>query len=220
MTSLQKRARQIQALLNELIPNPSIPLVFSDPYTLLIATLLSAQCTDERVNRITPILFSKAATPGEMIQLTIEEITKIIRPCGLSKTKAKHIWKLSALLLEKYNGRVPQSLAALEELPGVGHKTASVVLVHAFSLPAFPVDRHIFRSARRWHLSTGTTVRKVEEDLKKLFPKEEWGKIHLQIILAARQFCPARPHATSNCPICSHLLTEERPRAARCPWTS
>jgi endonuclease-3 len=195
----------IQKLLNELIPNPTIPLLFSDPYTLLIATLLSAQCTDERVNKVTPLLFSKAATPLEMIRLSVEEIATLIRPCGLNKTKAKHIRALSVILLEKYEGQVPSSLVALEGLPGVGHKTASVVLLHAFSRPAFPVDRHIFRSAHRWHLSTGKTVRQVEEDLKKLFPKNEWGRLHLQIILAARQFCPARPHTVDDCPICSQL---------------
>lgn len=205
MSRLQKRAECIRLLLDELVPNPAIPLHFSDPFTLLIATLLSAQCTDERVNRVTPALFSKASTPWEMVQMSTEEIEMIIRPCGLSKTKAKHIWKLSSILLEKHQGQVPSSLPDLEELPGVGHKTASVVLVHAFSLPAFPVDRHILRSARRWGLSQGTTVRKVEEDLKKLFLKDEWGKMHLQIILAARRFCPARPHTAASCPICSRL---------------
>lgn len=205
MSPLKKRAAYIQKLLNELVSHPAIPLLFSDPYTLLIATLLSAQCTDERVNRVTPLLFAKASTPWEMIRLFPEEIETIIRPCGLSKTKAKHIWKLSSLLLEKHQGQVPSSLSALEELPGVGHKTASVVLVHAFSLPAFPVDRHILRSARRWGLSQGKTVTKVEEDLKKLFPQAEWGKLHLQIILAARKWCPARPHTADSCPICSRL---------------
>lgn len=208
MDSLKKKqayAHRVKEVLERLVPHPVIPLSFSDPYTLLVAALLSAQCTDERVNRVTKKLFQRASTPSEMVVLSIDEIEAIIRPCGLSKTKAKNIWNLSQILLQKYQEKVPASLEALESLPGVGRKTASIVLVQAFSIPAFPVDRHIFRSAHRWKLSRGTSTRKVEEDLKKLFAKEEWGTVHLLIILAARTFCPARPHRSSECPICSEL---------------
>lgn len=209
MMSVKKRAECIRRLLNALIPHPTIPLSYSNPYTLLIATLLSAQCTDERVNKVTPILFDAASTPRRMLQLSPEEIEAIIRPCGLAKTKAKHIWKLSSKLIEQYKGQVPSSLKALESLPGVGHKTASVVLVQAFSIPAFPVDRHIFRSARRWGLSIGTTVEQVEKDLKHLFPRKDWGRLHLQMILAARQWCTARLHTAAFCPICSKIDTSD-----------
>lgn len=195
----------IVAILNELVPNPTIPLHFHDSYTLLIAVLLSAQCTDERVNKVTPLLFAKAFTPQAMVKLGIPEIEKIVRPCGLYKTKAKHIWQLSEMLLHIYGGKVPCTLEELETLPGVGHKTASVVLVQGFHKPAFPVDRHILRSARRWHLSDKTTVEGVEGDLKRLFPKKLWGRLHLQMILAARTYCPARPHDVANCSICSRL---------------
>lgn len=202
---MDARVKRLRALLDELVPNPTIPLHFSDPYTLLIAVLLSAQCTDERVNRVTLVLFLKASTPQSMVALGISAIENSIRPCGLYKTKAKHILQLSKMLIEIYDGTVPNTLKELELLPGVGHKTASVVLSHAFGRPAFPVDRHIFRSARRWHLSDKTTVQGVEEDLKRLFPKKDWGRLHLQIILAARQFCPARPHDAHQCPICSRF---------------
>ena len=199
------KPKEIQKILHHYFPNPEIPLLHKDPYTLLIAVLLSAQCTDKRVNQITPLLFAKASTPKEMIQLTPEEIAAIIRPCGLSKTKANAIWKLSCQLLEKHRGKVPKSFKSLEALPGVGHKTASVVMSQAFHKPAFPVDTHIHRCAKRWHLSHGKTVEQTEKDLKRLFPKSSWNKLHLQIIYFARTFCPARSHKVEKCPVCKEL---------------
>lgn len=193
----------VSKILDEYCGKPKIPLAHKDPYTLLIAVLLSAQCTDERVNRITPLLFAKADTPEKMEKLSVEEIEAIIRPCGLSNRKAEAIQKLSKILREKYKGQVPASLKKLEELPGVGHKTASVVMVQAFHKAAFPVDTHIIRSANRWGLSHAKTAGGVEKDLKKLFPKNQWGKIHLQIILFARRYCKARPHDPKACPMCS-----------------
>ncbi len=196
----------IRNRLDEYFPAPlPIPLNHSDPYTLLIAVLLSAQSTDVRVNQITPLLFALASTPEEMAQLDVAEIEKIIRPIGLSPQKSKAIYELSHLLLEKHGGEVPKSFEALEALPGVGHKTASVVRVQAFNIPAFPVDTHIFRCAHRWGLSKAKTVEGVEKDLKELFDPEEWGKIHLQIIFFARRFCKARGHKNQNCPICRSL---------------
>jgi endonuclease-3 len=199
----QKIADHVKDLLDRFIPSPSVPLYHTDPFTLLVAVLLSAQCTDERVNTITPRLFSVASTPDAMAKLPIETIQEIIYSCGLSKRKATAIKKLSHEIVTRFNGHVPSSLQALESLPGVGHKTASVLLVQAFGIPAFPVDRHIFRCAHRWKLSSGKTVRAVENDLKKLFPKQLWGKIHLQMILYARKFCPAQKHDSTRCPICS-----------------
>jgi endonuclease-3 len=196
----------IQKILDEYFPNPEIPLDHKDPYTLLIAVLLSAQCTDLRVNKTTPHLFKLADTPEAMILLTPKEIEELIRPCGLGPTKAKAIWKLSCDLLEKHGGKVPKSFAALEALPGVGHKTASVVMAQAFHVPAFPIDTHIFRCAHRWGLSQGKTVAVVEKDLKRLFPKTSWIKLHLQIILFARKFCPAQRHVKEKCPICYNLI--------------
>jgi endonuclease III len=198
----EKIAGHILEALHSLIPSPKVPLFYQDPFTLLIAVLLSAQCTDERVNNVTPLLFARASTPAEMALLPVEIIQKIIHPCGLAKRKAIAIKKLSEELVKRFHGKVPESLESLESLPGVGHKTASVVLVQAFGIPAFPVDRHIFRSARRWRLSEGKTVQAVERDLCSLFPKESWGKVHLQIILYARSFCPAQKHALDKCPIC------------------
>ena len=189
-------------ILNELFPHPKIPLEHQDPYTLLIAVLLSAQCTDARVNLITPHLFALADTPEKMVRLTMHEIEKTIRPCGLTKTKARAIWTLSNDLIKKYNGKVPETFEELETLLGVGHKTASVVMAQAFHKPAFPVDTHIFRCAHRWSLSKGTTVKEVEKDLKRIFPKKLWIRLHLQIIYYARAFCPARGHKLENCPIC------------------
>jgi len=186
----QEKAKLIQKILQKYFPHPSIPLNHTDPYTLLIAVVLSARNTDAKVNQITPHLFKLASTPQEMVKLTIPEIQKIIKPCGLSPTKAKNIWHLSKILIEKYNGEVPKTFEELEELPGVGHKTSSVVMAQAFHIPAFPVDTHIYRCARRWGLSKGKTVEKVEADLKKLFPRKDWIKIHLQIIYFARQYCP------------------------------
>lgn len=198
-------ALHLQRVLNELFPNPKIPLLHKDPYTLLIAVLLSAQCTDARVNQITPRLFELADTPEKMVQLTPKEIETVIRPCGLGPTKAKAIWQLSHDLIDKHHSKVPQTLTALENLPGVGHKTASVVLVQAFHKPAFPVDTHIHRCAKRWGLSSAKNVQQTEKDLKKLFPKKLWSKIHLQIIYFARQYCPARGHIKNQCPICNLL---------------
>ena len=202
---MKKKAQEIQHILDKLFPHPTIPLAHIDPYTLLIAVLLSAQCTDVRVNQVTPHLFAKASTPKAMIALCIEEIAAIIRPCGLSNTKAKAIWGLSQLLLSKHQGKVPASFAALEKLPGVGHKTASVVMAQAFHKPAFPVDTHIHRCAKRWGLSSGKNVKQTEKDLKNLFPKKSWIKLHLQIIYFARQYCPALKHKIEKCPICQKM---------------
>jgi len=201
------RPKLIQKILNDHFPNPEIPLNHTDPYTLLIAVVLSARNTDAKVNQITPLLFALASTPEQMIDLSIGEIQKIIKPCGLSPTKAKNIWHLSKILLDKYKGKVPASFEALEALPGVGHKTASVVMAQAFHKAAFPIDTHIFRCAHRWGLSQGKTVEKVEKDLKKLFPKKDWIKIHLQIIHFARKYCPARGQH-NNCPICSIIKNQ------------
>lgn len=209
MKSKKQRALFIVETLETLFPNPSIPLSHKDTYTLLIAVLLSAQSTDARVNLITPILFAKASNPEEMITLTPETIEKIIRPCGLGKTKAKAIWNLSQMLIKNYYGKVPSELEELEKLPGVGHKTASVVAIQGFNIPAFPVDTHIHRCAKRWGLSSGKNVVQTEMDLKKLFPKDKWIKLHLQIIYFARLFCPARGHAVTNCPICSVIQNKE-----------
>lgn len=201
----KSRAKKIGKILDQFFPAPSVPLLHKDPYTLLIAVLLSAQCTDARVNTITPILFELADSPAKMVNSAISQIQAIIRPCGLSPTKAKAIWHLSQILLEKHQGEVPKTFEALEEFPGVGHKTASVVMSQAFKLPAFPVDTHILRCAQRWGLSSGKTPVHVERDLKALFPKKDWNKVHLQIIYFARAFCPARQHKVAQCPICSVL---------------
>lgn len=189
--------------LEALYPTTPIPLDHKDPYTLLIAVLLSAQCTDERVNKITPLLFKKADTPFDMIKLTVEEIREVIKPCGLSPRKSKAIYELSQLLIDNNNGNVPDNFEALESLPGVGHKTASVVMAQAFGYPAFPVDTHIHRLIYRWGLSTGKSVEQTEKDCKRLFPKELWNKLHLQIIFFGREYCKARPHDPKECPICS-----------------
>ncbi len=202
----KKRAKEIKTLLDTLYPQTPIPLDHQDPYTLLIAVLLSARCTDKRVNTITPALFGLAHTPNQMVQLPISLIQKTIQPCGLSPTKAKHIHALSVILLEKHEGKVPKTFEELEELPGVGHKTASVVMSQAFDLPAFPVDTHIHRCAKRWGLSDGKNVVQTEKDLKSLFAKKDWNKLHLQIIYYAREYCPARGHIVHKCPICQLLL--------------
>lgn len=199
----QEKANHIAAILNSYYPETPVPLDHHDSYTLLIAVLLSAQCTDERVNKITPLLFAEADTPFAMAELDVDFIRSIIRPCGLSPRKSKAISELSQILIDKYDGEVPQSFEALEELPGVGHKTASVVMAQAFGVPAFPVDTHIHRLAYRWCLTTGKNVEKTEKDLKRLFPKETWNKLHLQIIFFGREFCPARAHDMKTCPICS-----------------
>lgn len=204
---MQKKAwaHQIESILDELFPNPEIPLQHKDPYTLLIAVLLSAQCTDARVNLVTPKLFKKADTPEKMIQISPEEIEEIIRTCGLASTKARAIWKLSRMILEEHGGEVPKSFLELEKLPGVGHKTASVVMAQAFNTPAFPVDTHIHRCAARWNLSKGKNVQETEKDLKRLFAKSKWIKLHLQIIHFARKYCPARGHKKEQCPICRFI---------------
>lgn len=202
MTSEQK-AERIHRILDELYPEPPIPLDHRDAYTLLVAVLLSAQCTDVRVNQVTPALFARAADPAAMAAVPVEEIRELIKPCGLSPTKARNIRALSELLVTRHGGVVPADLDALEALPGVGHKTASVVMAQAFGVPAFPVDTHIFRLARRWGLSRGKTVEKVEASLKRLFPRESWNRLHLQIIWFGREHCPARNHDPATCPICS-----------------
>ena len=197
MTKKEKAAYIINEL-EILFPETPIPLNHSDPYTLLIAVLLSAQCTDERVNKITPLLFKKGPTPFEMVKLSVEEIKAIIRPCGLSPKKSQAIWNLSAILIAKYKGEVPISFELLEELPGVGHKTASVVMSQAFGFPAFPVDTHIHRLLTRWGISSGKNVVETEKAAKKVFPIETWNKLHLQIIFYGRLFSPARSPKLAN----------------------
>ncbi|MEJ6681666.1 MAG: endonuclease III [Flavobacteriales bacterium] len=189
------KAEKVQYVMDELeklYPEVPVPLDHKDPYTLLIAVLLSAQCTDERVNKITPLLFAKADNPYEMIKMTQEEIKAIVRPCGLSPMKSKGIYGLSHILIDKHNGEVPASFDALEELPAVGHKTASVVMAQAFGIPAFPVDTHIHRLMYRWNFTTGKNVAQTEKDAKRLFPRELWNKLHLQIIFYGREYSPAR----------------------------
>lgn len=200
-------AAHIQSILNELFPTPSVPLFHKDPYTLLIAVLLSAQCTDARVNLTTPQLFALADCAEKMVALDPKEIEAIIRPCGLAPKKSKAIWQLSQDLIAHYGGKVPKTLSELENLPGVGHKTASVVLIQAFGIPAFPVDTHIHRCAHRWGLSSGMSVEQTEKDLKRVFPRQTWSRVHLQIIHYARKFCPARGHCVSDCPICLWLAS-------------
>lgn len=201
----KEKAALIGKILKDLYPAPKIPLTHTDNYTFLIAVLLSAQCTDARVNTITPKLFGLANTPQKMISLSVEQIEEVIRPCGLAPRKAKAIWQLSEILLEQHKGEVPCTFEELEALPGVGHKTASVIMAQAFHVPAFPVDTHIHRCAKRWGLSDGKSVEKTEADLKKLFPKEQWIALHLQIIYFAREYCTALRHNPDTCPICSKL---------------
>ncbi len=202
MTKAEKAA-SIAKILDELYPETPIPLQHNDPFTLLVAVLLSAQCTDERVNKVSPYLFEKADNPFDMSGLREEEIKEIIKPCGLSPQKSKAIKGLSEIIVSKHNGQVPSSFEELEKLPGVGHKTASVVMSQAFGVPAFPVDTHIHRLAYRWGLSTGKNVEKTEKDLKRLYPENIWNKLHLQIIFFGREYCPARGHVFAECPICS-----------------
>lgn len=199
----------ILATLESLYPEVPIPLHHKDAYTLLIAVLLSAQCTDKKVNEITPYLFQRADTPFEMVKLEIDEIREIIKPCGLSPAKSKAIHRLSEIIIEKHGGKVPASFEELEALPGVGHKTASVVMSQAFGFPAFPVDTHIHRLATRWGLSSGKNVEQTESDLKKAIPRELWNKSHLQIIFFGREYCPARSHNPLQCPICSVVGCKE-----------
>ncbi len=205
MTKAEK-VNDILHTLDTLYPTVDVPLYHKDAYTLLIAVLLSAQCTDERVNKITPLLFKQADNPYDMVKLSVEEIRSIIKPCGLSPMKSKGIYGLSKLLIEKYNGEVPDTFDALEELPAVGHKTASVVMTQWFGHPAFPVDTHIHRLAYRWGLTNGKNVEQTERDLKRLIPQEKWNKAHLQIIYFGRKYCPARGHQWEACPICSKYM--------------
>lgn len=207
--SKQEKAKAIGKILDKYYPDVDAPLDHVDPYTLLIAVMLSARSTDARVNIITPILFKKADTPKKMVKLDVEEIREIIKPCGLSPQKAKNIHRMSEILLEEYNGKVPQTFEELENLPGVGHKTASVVMSQAFDVPAFPVDTHIHRLARRWGLSSGKNVEQTERDLKELFPEKSWNKVHLQIIFFGREYCPARGHKKDECPVCSKYGVED-----------
>ena len=216
-----EKAERIAVLLEELFPEPPVPLDHTDAFSLLVAVLLSAQCTDDRVNLVTPALFAAAPTPKAMRDLGEAKILELIRSCGLAPTKAKNIKRLSEILCDDYDGNVPETLEELETLPGVGHKTAAVVVSQFFGVPAFPVDTHIFRLARRWGLSRGKTVEAVEADLKKLFAPETWRDVHLQIIFFGRKFCPARGHDPEVCPICSWsavksiLAAEAKPKAKK-----
>ena len=207
--SRKEKAAFVQKTLERLYPHPAIPLDHVDPYTLLVAVVLSAQCTDRKVNEITPLLFAKARTPQEMVKLSIPEIQDIIRPCGLSPMKSKGIHGLSRIILDEHGGKVPADMAALERMPAVGHKTASVVMIQAFGIPAFPVDTHIHPLAWRWTLSTGRSVEHTESDLKRLFPEESWADLHLQFIHFGREHCPAKQHDPHRCPICSVIGRKE-----------
>ncbi len=202
----KERASYLLDRLEQLYPETPIPLDHKDPFTLLVAVLLSAQCTDARVNTVTPALFALADNPHDMSRVPVEKVREIIRPCGLSPRKSAAIVELSRLLVEHHQGVVPQDFAALEALPGVGHKTASVVMAQAFGVPAFPVDTHIHRLARRWKLSSGKSVEQTEADLKKLFPREKWNKLHLQIIFAGREHCTARGCNGKSCMLCRELF--------------
>ena len=205
-----ERAAYILQRLQQLYPQTPVPLEHRDPFTLLIAVLLSAQCTDERVNQVTPALFRLANTPEAMAALDVEQIREIIRPCGLSPQKSRAIKRLSEILVEEHDGVVPADMEALERLPGVGHKTASVVMSQAFGVPAFPVDTHIHRLAQRWGLSSGKNVVQTERDLKRLFPREYWNKLHLQIIFYGRQYCTARGCDGRTCEICTTCYPERK----------
>jgi len=199
----EEKSARAQAILDELYPEVAAPLAHRDPYSLLVAVLLSAQCTDVRVNQVTPQLFARADTPEEMMELEVDEIREIIRPCGLSPQKSQAIASLSRDIVVKHGGQVPDTFEELEALRGVGHKTASVVMSQAFGRPAFPVDTHIHRLAKRWGLSRGKNVEQTERDLKKLYPPDCWARLHLQIIFFGREHCPARGHDLGTCPICS-----------------
>ena len=198
----KEKAKKILSILNHNYKTTPVPLDHEDPYTLLIAVLLSAQCTDERVNKVTPHLFKRAKTPRQMINLSYEEIYSIIKPCGLGPKKSRAILKLSSILVDKFNSIVPNDIALLEKLPGVGHKTASVVVSQAFNIPSFPVDTHIHRLAQRWGLTNGKNVKQTEKDLKNVFEKKDWNKLHLQIIFWGREFCTARSCWGLECKIC------------------
>ncbi|MDD0853772.1 endonuclease III [Halobacteriovorax sp. GB3] len=208
-----ERVAYIHERLDDLFPETPVPLDHTNAFTLLIAVLLSAQCTDERVNKVTPNLFKHADNPFDMVKLSIEEIEAIVKPCGLAPRKAKAIWNLSQILIDKHNGEVPASFEHLEELPGVGHKTAGVVMAQAFDVPAFPVDTHIHRLAQQWQLTSGKNVEQTEKDLKRLFPKEAWNRLHLQIIFFGRKFCSARQCDGLQCELCQTCFPDrKRPR--------
>lgn len=206
----QERADLVRRRLAELYPDPPIPLHHRDPFTLLVAVVLSAQCTDKKVNEITPALFRAAPTPAKMQQLGEERILELIRPLGLSKQKAKSLAGIAAMLVSKHGGKVPRTFEELESLPGVGHKTASVVMAQAFGIPAFPVDTHIHRLAQRWGLSSGKSVAQTEADLKRLFPKDSWNKLHLQIIFYGREHCTARACNGTRCELCRTLYPKRK----------
>jgi endonuclease-3 len=209
-----ERAARIQAELDRLYPEPPIPLAHDSPFTLLVAVVLSAQTTDARVNLVTPALFSRARTPEAMALLPVEEIHGLIRTCGLAPAKAKNLQGLARMLVVEHGGAVPASFEALEALPGVGHKTASVVMSQAFGRPAFPVDTHIHRLAARWRLSDGSSVGRTERDLKRLFAEQHWNRLHLQLIYFGREHCPAQRHVPERCPICQWAAARARPARA------
>jgi endonuclease III len=210
-----ERVELVGRELDRLYPETPVPLDHRDAFTLLVAVLLSAQCTDARVNLVTPGLFARAATPEAMMAVPVEEIRELIRPCGLSPQKSVAIAGLSRLLVEKHGGQVPADFGALEELPGVGHKSASVVMAQAFGVPAFPVDTHIHRLAQRWKLTGGRNVVETERDLKRLFPRERWNRLHLQIIFYGREYCTARGCDGTKCPLCREMFPGRRPVAAK-----
>ena len=206
----KQKAERIQKMLEELYPEIPVPLDHETPFQLLIAVLMSAQTTDLKVNQVTPELFKQGPTPEKMASLEVAHIQSMIREVGLAPTKAKNIKRLSELLLERHDGEIPSTFEELEDLPGVGHKTAGVVLAQAFGIPAFPIDTHIHRLAARWGLSNGRNVEQTEKDLKAVFPKNAWNDLHLQIIFFGREYCPARYHDLSQCPICSWAATKKR----------
>ena len=206
----KEKAERIQSMLEELYPETPVPLDHNSPFQLLVAVLMSAQTTDLKVNQVTPALFKQGPTPEKMAQLEVATIQSLIREVGLAPTKAKNIRRLSELLMERHQGNIPNTFEELEALPGVGHKTAGVVLAQAFNIPAFPVDTHIHRLAARWGLSNGKNVDQTEKDLKAIFPKDAWNDLHLQIIFFGREYCPARFHDLSQCPICSWAATKKR----------
>lgn len=216
MLRKQKVAR-IQQILGDLYPDPAIPLAHEDPFTLLVSVILSAQTTDARVNMVTPALFEQAPTPAAMAALPVDQIHSIIRTCGLAPAKAKNLSAMSRLLIVRHGGAVPRSFEELEALPGVGHKTASVVMAQAFGEPAFPVDTHIHRLAWRWGLSSGSSVERTERDLKRAFPRDSWNTLHLQIIYFGREYCPALRHDPQACPICSWAMSERKKKQNKKP---
>jgi len=210
MNTKKERAKIIGEKLDELYPSVAVPLDHKDAYTLLVAVILSAQCTDKRVNLVTPALFAKAGTPEKMVKLGQEKIRQLIATCGLANNKSKAIYEMSKMLVAENGGKVPDSFQGLEKLPGVGHKTASVMMAQAFGVPAFPVDTHIHRLAQRWKLTNGKNVEQTEADLKKLFPAERWNKLHIQLILYGREHCTARGCDGTQCEICRRLLPRRK----------